>query len=191
MRQNRHAYHGERRREPLGRVFGRQSTRGHHTNVLWQFGEVLFFNDFRFFRARIFRRIWSSISASQQISKNNFQHARSALGSEHRRLVRTPRRLIPSNQPMGQLRTQWRCQENSATASSRSKRPWNFEVFVCTLFGDFRARTRQNVVAVTWVRLWKKLLRRDKILIFHDLTVRKSAICSEPRSRTHDLISEL
>ena len=38
--------HGERRREPLGRVFGRQGTRGHHTNVLWQFGEVSFFNDF-------------------------------------------------------------------------------------------------------------------------------------------------
>ena len=113
--------HGERRREPLGRVFGRQSTRGHHTNVLWQFGEVLFFNDFRFFRARIFRRIWSSISASQQISKNIFQQARSALGSEHRRLVRTPRRLIPSNQPMVQLRTQWRCQENCVHASSRSK----------------------------------------------------------------------
>ena len=31
-------------REPLGRVFGRQSTRGHHTNVQWQFGEVLQMN---------------------------------------------------------------------------------------------------------------------------------------------------
>ena len=35
--------HGERRREPLGRVFGRQSTRGHHTNVLWKFGEKFYF----------------------------------------------------------------------------------------------------------------------------------------------------
>ena len=132
--------HGERRREPLGRVFGRRRTRGHHTNVLWQFGDVLFFNDFRFFRARIFRRIWSSISASQQISKNIFHQARWAVGSEHRRLVRTPRRLIPPNQPMGQVRTQWRCQENSETASSSSKRLWNFEVFVFVflrIFGDF------------------------------------------------------
>ena len=111
----------------------------------WQSGEVLFF------RARIFRRIWSSISASQQISKSIFQQARSALGSELRRLVCTPRRLIPSNQPMGQLRTQWRCQENCVHASSRSKRPWIFEVFVCRIFGDFRARTRQNVVAVIWI----------------------------------------
>ena len=63
--------------------------------------------------------------------------AGSTLGKEVRGLGRALRRLIPSKQPMGQLRTQWRCQENSETASSRSKRPWNFEVFVCTLFGDF------------------------------------------------------
>ena len=92
----------------------------------------------------------------------------SAVGSELRDLVRTLRRLIPSKQPMGQLRTQWRCRENSETASSSSKRPWNFEFFdvtFWTIFGrfsvDFRPRTRQNVVAVTWVWLWKKLLRRD------------------------------
>ena len=80
--------------------------------------------------------------------------ARSALGSEHRRLVRTPRRLIPPNQPMGQLRTQWRCQENSATASSRSKRLWNVEGFCFRILVIFWVRTRQNVVALSWVRLW-------------------------------------
>ena len=66
--------------QDLDKQFGRQSMRGHHTNVLWQFGEVLFFHDFRFFRVPIFRRIWSSISASHQISKNIFQQARSAPG---------------------------------------------------------------------------------------------------------------
>ena len=28
--------------------------RGHHTNVLWKFVEVLFFNDFRFFELEFF-----------------------------------------------------------------------------------------------------------------------------------------
>ena len=64
-----------------------------------------------------------------------FQQARSAPGSEHRRLVRTPRRFIPSKQSMGQLRTQWRCQENSETASFRFKRPCIFEVFVFRISG--------------------------------------------------------
>ena len=41
--------------------------------------------------------------------------------------------------------------------------PKDFEIFVCTHFGDFEARTRQNVVTLFWVRLWKKLLRRDKM----------------------------
>ncbi len=61
----------------------------------------------------------------------------SAVGSEVRGLGRALRWLIPSNQPTGQLHTQWRCQEKSETASSRSKRLWNFEVFDCTLVGDF------------------------------------------------------
>ena len=115
-------------------VFSAARARG---DTIRTFCGSFIFNDFRF-RARIFRWIWPSISASQQISKNIFQQARSALGSDHRQLVRTPRRLIPSNQPMGQLRTQWRWQENSRTASSSSKRLWNFEVFVCTHFERFR-----------------------------------------------------
>ena len=135
--------------------------RGHHTNVLWKFGEVLFFNDFRFFRARIFRWIWSSISASQQISKNIFQQARSAPGSEVRGLGRALRRLNLPNPPMGQLRGEWRRLEKSAQASSRPKRSWNFEVFAFGFLEDFWVRTRQNVVALSWVRLWKKLLRRE------------------------------
>ena len=136
--------HGERRRGPLGRVFGRQSMRGHHTNVLWKFGEVLFFNDFRFFRARIFQWIWSSISASQQISKNIFQQARSAPGSEVRGLGRALRRLNLPNPPMGQLRGEWRRLEKSAQASSRPKRSWNFEVFAFgfwRIFGCEHAKT--------------------------------------------------
>ena len=32
-----------------GVFWGRQSTRGHHTNVLWQFGGVLFLMIFDFF----------------------------------------------------------------------------------------------------------------------------------------------
>ena len=75
------------------------------------------------------------------IRREIFQQARSAVGSEVRGLRRALRRLIPSKQPMGQLRTQWRCQENSATASSRSERPWNFEVFVFRIFGRGHAKT--------------------------------------------------
>mgnify|MGYP003709915863 CR=1 FL=1 len=91
-----------------------------------------FFHDFRFFRARIFRRIWSSISGSKRISKNIFQQARSAPGSEVRGLGRALRRLYLSNPPMRQLRTEQNCPENSVTASSRSKRSRNIKVF------DFR-----------------------------------------------------
>ena len=61
--------HGERRREPLGRVFGRQSTRGHHTNVLWQFGEVLFFNDFRFFRSNFSSDLVVDLSLPADLEK--------------------------------------------------------------------------------------------------------------------------
>ena len=55
--------------------------------------------------------------------------ARSAPGSEVRGLGRALRRLIPSKQPLGQLRTQWRCQEKCVTASSSPKRHWNFEIY--------------------------------------------------------------
>ena len=56
---------------------------------------------------------------------------------------------------------------------------------------DFRGRTRQNVVAVTWVRLWKKLLRRDKKCIFHDFSKFRAPkiayLDPEPRAEPQDL----
>ena len=140
--------HGERRMEPFGRVFGGQSTWGHHTNVLWKFGEVLFFMIFDFFEL-VFSsdQFWSSISAhvsaSQQISKNIFQQARSAVGSEVRGLGRPLRRLFPSNQPMEQLRTEYNCPENCVRCSSELKQSYIKNQGFC-----LRTRTRQNVVAL-------------------------------------------
>ena len=63
--------------------------------------------------------------------------AGSTLGKEVRGLGRALRRLIPSKQPMGQLRTQWWCQDNCVIASSSSKRPWNFEFFDVTFWTIF------------------------------------------------------
>ncbi len=82
-----------------------------------------------FFRARIFRRIWSSISASQQISKNILQQARSAPGSEVRGLTHALRRLNLSNQPMGQFRGEWRRPGKCVTASSRPNQSCKIKVF--------------------------------------------------------------
>ena len=78
-------------------------------------------------------------------------HARSALGSVVGGLARELRRLIPSNQPMGQLRSEWRRLENSATVSFRPKRSRKIKVFVFRILDGFWVRTRQNVVALTGV----------------------------------------
>ena len=94
-------------------------------------------------------------SALARIRAKILQQARSALGSEVRGLGRALRRLIPSNQPLGQLRSEWRRLENFATASSRPKQSSKIKVFVFRIFerfwSDFEARTRQNVVTLFWV----------------------------------------
>ena len=99
------------------------------------------FHDFAIFRGpkiardRRFRGPYSDPAGGHQ---KNVQQARSATESEVRGFGRALRRLNLSNQPMGQLRGEWRRPEMLTTASSRPKRPWDFEIFVCPHFGDFQ-----------------------------------------------------
>ena len=118
-------------KESLRRISGGQSTWGHHRNILRWFYENLNFHDFQLFRARIFHLSQSS----KYISKNIFQQARSAPGSEVRGLAHALRRLYLSIPPMGQLRGEWRRPENCVTASSRPNQSSKIKDFDCTLLG--------------------------------------------------------